>query len=876
MKSLRSKFNISKLNFYPSLFILILVVTIISLGQTTQGYFWIDDNALIYKLQHLNENIGYWGQGMIGGGPYRYIIVQFVPFYPYFKINPFPYFLVGLLIYFIASLTLYIFINSISRNKSIAFWSAMIFATGYVGLESILGITNSWQTSRGIIMALITFWFYYKYLNEKIFAYYILSLVLFFFSLETVFIRSHGLFIALIFLDLLYGNLNFKLKRILFFVFRQTPFIYLNYKIFFEKSAYAGGLGIWDIFQQAFSDQKYELLTIPIQNLGNLFIPNILSQYLDKFLVKYFHILFPTEFSAGSFSSGIFVVVLYIFLASKFLNKKRAYVKLLSFSFIWAIANFIGFYARESTHTLWTTHRYLSYSFAGVAPFIVLSIFLISSFNTNSSKYFKLSLFAILITFSFLSIKHQYLFNTERNFFAKDFFYQFNQFLPNIPKGSIIYFDITNNPVIARRYGSFFGGMFSEGSNFAIYNEGINYMYDFLFTYDFNEIYKHIGENSGNLEKVFTFYYGDKGLEDTTRQVRAILSSPKSYEKDLSNITSSNPYTIIENQLRSESDVISLKDENHYKETVIKILPKKETSSTVPSVISFYLKISPLIPKFPYIEGKKDDQRQRSDILSYLESQEEYRKNAIATSASYWKEQEPKLALDGRLETSWRGHRGYWDELDRGHIQEPEFLQIDLGKLKKVSKILWVSAQKPLIPTFYKIYSSSDGKEWYFLKEVKDNTLLQTGTEIKIDFNTVEARYLKMEIIKTYGNDGPELKEIEIIEDKHKHLDQNEILRVKSNPFKDIKSTEEFNRALYYTKQVGKIKLFWKSNAELSLEPQNFGELPIILDGGFHYYEFKLPATGTYWEQFQIEGIYFPALVELKEVKLNYVQNVED
>ena len=66
--------------------LLLLIVVILAYWQTLHMYFWIDDNAVIYKLQHLNQEIGYWGKGIVGSGPYRHIIDQFIPFYPFFKI----------------------------------------------------------------------------------------------------------------------------------------------------------------------------------------------------------------------------------------------------------------------------------------------------------------------------------------------------------------------------------------------------------------------------------------------------------------------------------------------------------------------------------------------------------------------------------------------------------------------------------------------------------------------------------------------------------------------------------------------------------------------------------------------------------------------
>src|SRR3990167_1475306 len=115
----------------------IFLLTLIAYGQTTQMYFLIDDNAVIYKLQHIDETLGYFGKGSIGQGPYRHIINQFVPFYPIFRVNALPYFAVGVFLYFLTAVSVYFFTKAISKNNAIALGASLIFASGYVGSETM-------------------------------------------------------------------------------------------------------------------------------------------------------------------------------------------------------------------------------------------------------------------------------------------------------------------------------------------------------------------------------------------------------------------------------------------------------------------------------------------------------------------------------------------------------------------------------------------------------------------------------------------------------------------------------------------------------------------------------------------------------------------
>lgn len=104
---------------YSSLLLIIaaILVVLIAYGQTLRMYFWQDDFALLFKLQHLQEPAGSFGSGVIGSGPYKYLISFFVPFFPLFKLNAFPYFLVGFLSYLLVTLVFYFFASEIFSDK---------------------------------------------------------------------------------------------------------------------------------------------------------------------------------------------------------------------------------------------------------------------------------------------------------------------------------------------------------------------------------------------------------------------------------------------------------------------------------------------------------------------------------------------------------------------------------------------------------------------------------------------------------------------------------------------------------------------------------------------------------------------------------------
>lgn len=854
------------------IFISLLFISLIAYGQTLFMYFWIDDSALIYKLQYVDQALGFWGKGAIGQGPYRHIVNQFVPFYPIFKSNPVPYYLIGLILYFLASVAVFLFSKELSKNKTVAFISAAIFASGYVGSESIFGITNSWQTSRGIIMALFTFWLYYKYLKSKKLIFYILSVILFFFSLDTVYIRAHGLIIALFFFDIIFTPVLFNFKSIFGLFIRQIAFLIIHYNIYLTGGGYASGFGMWTLIRDILSGGKYYLLFIPFEDLGNLFFPSIISEKIDLIISQYINL--PKKISSGAVLISILVILLTTFLYKKFRKSEKFLSKVLLFSFIWAVANFVVFYLRETNHSLWTTHRYFSYSFALVSLFYAAAIYLTSRlirvFNKGDVKIMLTSI--IVITYLALGVVHQYQFNKQRSFPAKKFFYTFEQSLPQIPKGAYLYFDIKSENKVKKEFDSFFGGMFSEGANLAIHSEGIDYMNDFIFTYKFEDVLKALADNRLSLDNVFTFYYGDQGLDNTTAEVRKLLQSNLTVNISISNIKSTTSYQSIGNDfITSSSFTENATTIVNYPKIYFE--PDQKIPSLIPSNLRFSVRITPRLPKLPFESPNQTYQissSQRSIIFNYLISQQQYFKDVSASAASFWKEQEPKLAVDNRLETAWRGHRGFWDEIFRKHINDKEFFSVDLNTVKRISQIRWITAQTPLIPTEYSILVSPDGVNWELVKNVSQIRNLPHSSEVVDSFNPIDARFVKMEIYKTLGNDGPEIKEFEVVEEKFANLDRNLTVKVKEDPFSKIESSQDYNDAFTFVLATAKIRVYFRSDSDTNQDPTKYQELPILIDGQFHHYQINLPASGMNWVRFLIDGINFPAEVVIASPSLIY------
>lgn len=851
--------------------LLLFAVTFIAYFQTLQMYFWIDDNALIYKLQHIDTYTGFWGKGVVGEGPYRHIIDQFVPFYPIFKTNPTPYFAVGIVLYFFAALTLYFFVKQISKNTKLAFSSAVIFAAGYVGSESIFGITNSWQTSRGIIMALLTFMSFYKFIKTKNAFYFLLSIVLFFYSLDTVFVRAHGLIFSIFFFDLLFWPVKFKLKSFMGLFIRQTPFFLIHYYVYLTSLALAKKFGILDILQEIFIDGKYYLAFIPLQNIGNLLIPDKITLLGDVFISNFTHI--PSSFSPSAAFSGVLFPFLIIYLSLKFRKKENFLVRLLIFSAVWMIGNMAVFFLRETSLILQTTHRYLTYSFVGLSIFWASAITL---FVKNLKSYQKIKFIAlnvlVVVIYLTLGISYQHIFNKQRSFPARNFFSDFQKAIPQIPKGSLIFFDVANNQRVKNEYNGFFGGMFSEAGNLSILGYVEDYTNDFLVTYDFNVLFSMIKNRDVTVDKIYAFYYGQNGLVDNSVKVRNLINQQRELIIKLENISSTTPFKNDEAHFYTGTKIENTKNGYFGNNPTVTINLPADTTSLVPSVFTASIKLEPKLIDFPYSDSKQLNisTERRKKIFAYILAKADFQKNALVKSASFWNDQEPKLAIDGRDDTSWRGHRGFWDDLDRGIISTPEYLMLDLKTEKRISQLRWISGFPPLIPTHYRIFVSIDGQNWKLVKEVMKGEKLPSGSLIRDSFEPVNLRFIKMEILKTYGNDGPEIKEIEVVEEEFIDLDSQNINLIKLNPFAGIYDYDEYNAARKFTEEYSNLRFYWMSDAEESQDPNKYVDIPLKIDGEFHEYKINLPVSGLRWVKFTMDGFNSPMALWIDDVKIVY------
>ncbi|QQG47083.1 MAG: discoidin domain-containing protein [Candidatus Woesebacteria bacterium] len=467
---------------FGSLFV--LLVTIFAYGLTLKMYFWQDDNALVFKIQNIEGPAGNFGRGIYDpGSSYRGVAAINYPVYKLFGINPSGFFLFGILFYFLASLSVYPLIKILTQKRKIAFFGSLIFASGYIGAESVWRIATSLHTLHMIIALNITLTFFVLSFKskKKRFFYYILALLFYVYTMETGYIRAHGIIFIILGIELL---LNF---RWFISAVRVIPFVYL-----YSRWYTNGNLGSWLIImkQKVIDEGNVDLLFSPLKTLQNIIIPDIFKLSFSLFLIS-------------------LVIVL--------IWKRK---KLLWLGLIIMLAPVAVPYITNQGQIFESSHRYITTSLTGFALFV--PVVFSEIFKKNNFKFFFSCSIVILIHLILLN-KQQLDIIKNRSNPTRKFYEQLTSEIKTLPKGSALFFDSRDDGISKSQVGD----ALAVGSMPSTTSVALHYKidrYDLYLPENFDEILSLIRAQKITKDHVYTFYYSSTyGLTNTSSETKKNL-----------------------------------------------------------------------------------------------------------------------------------------------------------------------------------------------------------------------------------------------------------------------------------------------------------------------------------------------------------------
>lgn len=783
----------------------ILGVTLIAYGQTLQMYFWQDDSALIFKLQHPDQPAGSFGEGIIGSGPYKYLVTPFVLLYPLFGLTPLGYFAIGLLSYLLVVGAFCLFAQELFKNKLVTFFSTAIMAAGYIGSDIMFRISNSWQSNIGLSLALLCFWSMIKFLNSRQIYYYLASVFFFWAAVEFVYIRSHSLILPVAMIELLMISKPISLIKLISLGLRQLPFwiiFYLGYikdspsssalssiidkllhgqvEVLASLLATTGNVFIQDVFQQRYLEliASRQQLIILVLALGLLLViirafkvrkllslSGVVLLMVTYLANKYFFAQdlywYRSKEAILSGAVGMYGLVLILILGLAIWQKSRLLAIGLILGLVIVISQIFGYFIQYPDAIFGTTHRYLNYSLIGYSLIWgVISYLIYKALKTHKkliSSIALLPLFLIITTNLVLGANYQSRIVQERSIPSRNFYTDLKKFVPQIEKGTTFYFDVATDQLSRQQFRDFFSvGSMPESTAIAIYY-GVD-RYDLNLLTEFSELISKLDKQEINLDKLYSFYFdSSRGLIDTTDRLRRLLMTP------------ADVVTIPIKQLSP----------NQIELSPVKVLP------LTPTLLSIRAQVLPDPGGSSFTSGYQFDNTTRDRLISYLLAKRDYYSQAKATSLSEWKFQEIDYLADNNPQTSWRGHRIWW------HDKKHEQITINLGSVRSISKLVWVNWTHTLTPTAYTIATSLDGLNWREVKRVSGGGEKTDGEQVEESFATSPAAFVRMDITATLSNDAPAISELEVIDAIYQDISLELVGQFFKNPFAGVTDQAE-------------------------------------------------------------------------------------
>lgn len=566
---------------------------------------WQEDNVPFFKVAHINEQAGYMGKGILGEGPYRHTITPYYFIYKVFGYNIPVYYSLMLLSYMFATVSVYFLARKMIGEKAGRI-AGFIFGCGYIASEGFFRVYTSTNISSGIgfvALLFLTYWTYYKTRKIK---WLLLTVFMYWVTIQVSYVRVHYLIIPLLVFDFLFLVLP-KLTNLKWFLVRSIPFL-LIFNEYYIVQGDSRKSGILEVIKAIISG-KFENTYSFLGSFGNLVIPDFLQTH-------------PVAI-------GIVVLFVCLFLVFVFKNEKRKiFILFLSIN----LAN-IAAYAAYTPEVIYATnYRYLAHSFLAFS--VILGIFSISK-----NKLVTYLIVILGLTFLTMNVRQQYTILNERTKKIVLFYDSLQKEMPAIPKDSVIYFDIQDNDYAKQMYKVSFSVAEMPETTAIAWRYGID-RYDFKMPSSYLEFTNIVKEDKTPIDKIFTFWISDQGLINTTDETREYFKGKDNFKVLCSNQIIKDGEIICERKINSVKPI-----EITFRLSAFASLNNYKKSTNINNPI--YQDLNQINKSFSY-------QQDRTTIL----------KNSIYTASSIWKDRTIENIHDGDINTIWQSDRVAWGKED--------------------------------------------------------------------------------------------------------------------------------------------------------------------------------------------------------------------
>lgn len=864
--------------------IYLFLAVFISYSQILAMGVWQDDNALFFKLAHINERAGYLGYGIFGEGAYKYTATFYYPIYLLFGFNTFYYFLLSWIFYFVSVLCIYFVFKKILGNQA-GFWSSFFYASGYLASDGFIRLFNSIITSVSVMFICFFIYFYYFFFRHSRIKNYIFALVLFFLAVEFARARTHYLIIVP-FLFELFNLSNFSFKKISLGIVRLIPFGVIFY-IYFVINSDARSGNILNLLKELLTG-NFLLLFNYFNSISNLIFPSwfldlsiiidtkvilmtkryipfielttalflVVSVYLiykkikfHKIILGLFFIFIISSFyilhqiiktngivyishTALSFFLGFYFLI-FIFLVTPLIKKELRSLYIIMV--IWLFTN-IGAYWSYNPQVIYEpVNRYLAHSFFCLAALI--GIFAVSLKKSRYQLFFYLIVVVLCVSNLIQSVNYQKNILKIRTEPANRFYSQLKKELPIIKKNDVIYFDVHPNSQ------SYFSNSFSVAqmpeSTAIAWRYGLD-RYDFEIFTDYDHFEKYLISHTVSLDKVSAFWYKDGVLDNTSKKMKTLLENHK--------------FSI--SQAIPQSSVIINNQNDSFIYPIDKSVPtltKLRVTFRI-SAVSQYIANSLFRP----ISRQKNQ-----SLINYLQ----YKKEAhldISTTSS-WQDRNTMNLTDKNTDTYWQSDRIQWGK-------EKTYIIIDLKKIEQVGRIVWINGFANNTPENILVDLSNDRKSYWGSKNIRIDSLINDTRPQIIDLGELKARYVRLHFIKTINDDAPTISEIYRIPNTFNKLSIDEIIDFEKNPLSFVRNETDFDTTLESLNFRGNMQVYWQTDKNKNFVTNDKSKIELIYDGVSRDYILVLPAGGTKLLNLKFGDFQIPGTLNIQDISFEPVK----
>lgn len=886
------------------LFLALLVF--ISYGQLLLMQPWQEDNVIFFKVAHINERAGYLGIGIFGSGVYKYIITPYFFIYNIFGYNIPAFYFLDLIFFFLATVAVYI-LGKTLINKRSGMLASYLFACGYVAFDGFVRVYNSISSSLSIIFLSLLFTSYWKFYKSKTNLFYVLALFFYYSAVEFTYLRAHYLILPVIIFEFLFLSTPIKLSKIGWSLFRLIPFVYIFYHGYVISADSRAASTI--IVMKKILEGKLENTFSFFSTLGNLIIPDkiqhmllVVSTNINEsrsfvfagiillftasslmfvlyrrvkygrimiavfisigfgwlFISKTFYTLPTLIYSNQDTVLAAFVGGLSIFtslgLALRFRDDTR---KLILFFALLITANIAAYSAYTPVTPYPTGYRYLAQSNIGL---IMILVVLISLFIKKSN--YKIAVSGIIIWGLILLIlgvtnMNNIVNNKSRR--IESFYKQLKSYVQEFPKGSLILFDIQDDPIAHSWYDVSFSVAEMPNTTAIAWRWGID-RYDIQMFTEFSDLISAVKKNLVDPSKVYTFFLTKDKLYDTTSEFRRLATS--SFETPVLQVNKlSRPVT-----LKSGSNETSISQE----EVIIDV--PQDVVSLVSVRVDLKIKAnSSVIDTFPMefedntsINSVHTNLASRLLAFEYKNEKEGLLREASYSASSQWQDRIVNNLRDEDPDTIWQSDRVLWAKKQAGFT-------INLGKVNNIGGLAWVNGSSNNAPTNYKIEVSLDGYSWKEVFSVSKVIKIDTKQIQQVQFRPIDTQFVKMTIEKTISGDSPAVAESWIIPAKFSLLNIGEVEDFLNTPFAYISSEQSFKETFEKLGGDGNVKVSWLSDKSKNWISTNKSTISIHYNGVTNAYSIEIPPSGTRLKKIKLSNFVIPGEVVVESMQIKNI-----